>query len=79
MAASRRDRKNDLLIFLSGVFSVLVVLFLTGASTNLPVGKYEMEVTTNGKTNQIYVLDTITGRVKWVDTLDIPFDQVRGD
>ena len=73
-------QKTNLLIFLLGVFSVLTVLLFTGVSSQSPVGKYEMEViSTSGRTSQIYVLDTTTGQVKWVDSLNTPFTQTKGE
>ena len=73
-------QKNNILIFSLGVFSVLTVLLFTGVSSQSPVGKYEMEViSTTGRTSQIYVLDTTTGQVKWVDSLNTPFVQMKGE
>ena len=40
---------------------------------NLPPGKYEMEVVVRDRSTQIYVLDTTTGAVKWVDSMNTPF------
>ncbi len=74
------SQKNNILIFSLGVLSVITVLLFTGVSTQYPVGKYEMEViSTTGRTSQIYVLDTTTGQVKWVDSLNTPFAQMKGE
>lgn len=77
---AQKNRKSTLLTFLLGAFSVVIIFMLTGASSHSPVGRYDMEViTTNGRTSQIYVIDTSTGQVKWLDSLNTPFQQVKGE
>ena len=72
-------RRTNMVMFLVGALSALALLLLTGAGAHPPVGKYEMEVTYRGKTNLIYVIDTTTGVVKWVDSMNTPFTQMKGD
>ena len=64
--------------FIMGVLSVLTVLLLTGAADNNPIGKYEMESIVRSNITHLYVMDTTTGRVKWVDDMDTPFDEMKG-
>ncbi len=70
--------KNSVLL-LAGALSVLALFLLTGAATHAPPGKYEMEVVVRDRSTQIYVLDTTTGAVKWVDSMNTPFEQMKGD
>ncbi|WP_319548729.1 hypothetical protein [Desulfogranum marinum] len=70
--------KNSVLL-LTGALSMLAIFLLTGAVTQAPPGKYEMEVVVRDRSTQIYVLDTTTGAVKWVDAMNTPFEQMKGD
>ena len=70
--------KNSALL-LAGALSVLALFLLTGAVTQAPPGKYEMEVVVRDRSTQIYVLDTTTGAVKWVNSMNTPFEQMKGD
>ena len=65
--------------FLAGAVSVLAFLILTGASTSKIVGKYEIEVIVRDRITQIYVVDTTTGAVKWVDAMNTPFEKLKGN
>jgi hypothetical protein len=65
--------------FLVGALSVLAVLFLTGAKGMNPVGQYQMEIVVRDRITQIYVMDTTTGVVKWVDDMNKPFAELKGD
>lgn len=58
---------------------VLAVALLTGAATTKPVGQYQMEIVVRDRSTQIYVMDTTTGAVKWVDAMDKPFEEMKGD
>ncbi|MBM9513060.1 hypothetical protein [Desulfogranum marinum] len=73
-----RFGKNSVLL-LTGALSMLAIFLLTGAVTQAPPGKYEMEVVVRDRSTQIYVLDTTTGAVKWVDAMNTPFEQMKGD
>lgn len=72
-------QKTNLLLFLAGAFSALTVILLTGATNSTSVGRYEMEVAHRDRTYQIYVLDTATGTVKWVDSMNTPFEDLKRD
>lgn len=65
--------------FIMGILSVLTILVLTGATGSNPVGKYQMESIVRSRNTHIYVMDTTTGRVKWVDEMDTPFDEMKGN
>lgn len=71
--------KNGIIMFLAGAFSVLILLLLTGAADQAPVGKYEMEIAHRERTYLVYVLDTTTGAVKWVEEMNTPFTELKGD
>ena len=64
---------------LVGAMGMLILLLLSGASLHPSGGKYQMDVAVRGQMTQIYVMDTTTGVVKWVDKLNIPFEQMKGD
>lgn len=65
--------------FICGALCVLAVLLLTGISGSYPVGKYQMEPIVRNSITQIYVMDTTTGRVKWVNKMNISFDEMKDD
>lgn len=65
--------------FIMGSLSVLAILLLTGAADIHPVGKYQMESIVRSNITHIYVIDTTTGKVKWVDEMDTPFDEMKGN
>ena len=71
--------KINLLFFLGGVFCCLALFILTGATNQVPKGKYELGVVTRERTVQMYVIDTSTGAVKWVDSMNTPFIELKGD
>ncbi len=71
--------QGKLSFFLIGVFSILAVFFLTGASGTNPVGRYQIEIVVRNNITQIYVMDTTTGVVKWVDDMNKPFTEMKGD
>ncbi|UCF93808.1 MAG: hypothetical protein JSW39_06520 [Desulfobacterales bacterium] len=65
--------------FLIGVAAVLALLFLTGANNVPPTGRYQMDVVIRRDFADVYVIDTATGVVKWLDFKDEskPFDQIK--
>ena len=71
--------KINMMFFMAGILSCLALLFMTGAASNVPTGKYELSVTTRSGTLQMYVIDTSTGAVKWVDSMNTPFAKLKGD
>lgn len=66
-------------MFFAGALSVLALFFLTGAGGQAPIGKYEMEIAHRERTYLVYVIDTTTGAVKWADSMDTPFTELKGD
>ena len=38
-----------------------------GAKTETSIGRYQLEVVIRNRFPDLYVIDTATGRVKWVD------------
>ena len=71
--------REKVLYLIIGALSVLAVLLLTGISGSYPVGKYQMEPIVRNSITQIYVMDTTTGRVKWVNKMNTPFDEMKDD
>lgn len=71
--------KNNLMFFMGGIFLFLALFFLTGAASHAPTGKYELGLVTRSGTIQMYVIDTSTGAVKWVDSMNTPFSELKGD
>ena len=69
--------KINLMFFLGGAICCLALFFLTGAASQAPTGKYELEVVTRDRLTQIYVIDTSTGAVKWVDSMNTPFAKLK--
>jgi hypothetical protein len=68
--------KFTFLIIGAGV--VIAFLFLTGAASVPQIGRYQIEGVSRGDTNDVYVIDTTTGAVKWWDTKheNIPFEKI---
>ena len=64
---------------LVGAMGMLILFLLTGASLHPSAGKYQMEVVVRDRITHTYVMDTTTGVVKWVDKMNIPFEQMKGD
>ncbi len=65
--------------FIIGALSISALLFLTGAGGTNPVGRYQLEIVVRNNITQIYVMDTTTGAVKWVDDMNKPFSEMKGD
>ena len=74
----KRDRKN-FLMFVAGAISALALFLLTGAGHSVSPGKYEMEIAHRDRTHLVYVIDTTTGAVKWADSMDTPFAELKGN
>lgn len=74
-------------VFFLGVFAMGTILLLSGAkevetaakSNETTVGRYQMEIVVRDRITQIYVMDTTSGVVKWVDAMNTPFGQLKGD
>ncbi len=72
---------NKASFFLLGLFLILVILVLTGADTMRPpeTGRYRMSLANRGSFTDIYVIDTVTGVVKYLGKDEgKPFEQVGG-
>lgn len=71
-----KDNKQLCWFILAGM---LAVVLLTGATVSKPVGQYQMEIVVRDRSTQIYIMDTSTGVVKWVDAMGKPFTEMKGD
>ena len=71
--------KINLMFAMMCVLCCLALFFLTGAAGNAPTGRYELGLITRSGTVQMYVIDTSTGAVKWVDSMNTPFAELKGD
>ena len=74
----RLDHRS-FIFFFAGVFTTLALVLLTGAGYVNPIGKYQLEAVTRDRVTQVYVLDTTTGVVKWVDAYNTPFEALKGE
>jgi len=69
------------------VLGGMAVVLLSGAKSTdqsvekagAEVGRYQMEVVVRDRITRIYVMDTTTGAVKWVDSMNTPFTDMKGD
>ena len=64
---------------LAGALSIMALFMLTGAGSHPTTGRFEMEAVVRDRSIQIYVIDTATGVVKWVDEMNTPFEQMKGE
>ena len=71
--------KSEIVIFLTGALSILLLFSITGAASNNPVGRYQMEIGHRDRTHIVYVIDTATGSVKWADEMGKPFTEMSED
>jgi hypothetical protein len=74
-------RDNKASFILLGIFLILVLFLMTGADTVRPqqTERYRMSVVIRGNFTDIYVIDTVTGVVKYLGKDEgKPFDQVSG-
>jgi hypothetical protein len=76
---TNENRRKDVLLFIAGALSVLSLFLLTGAGAQSPIGKYDITVAHRGETHLIYVIDTTTGSVRWVDSMNTPFTELKKD
>ncbi|MDJ0912571.1 MAG: hypothetical protein QNI95_03320 [Desulfobacterales bacterium] len=70
--------REKMVFLMIGILSVLAILFLTAANNIQPVGKYQMECVVRNNFTDVYVIDTTTGVVKWVDDMNTPFEKMKG-
>jgi len=72
-------RPQRYMIFLLSVFLLLSLFLFTGADYNSQVGRYRMSVITRSNFTDIYVIDTVTGMVKYLGPDEgKPFAEVKG-
>ena len=76
-------KKNDwitkITFFMIGAGAVITLLFLTGATTVSQIGRYQIDCIARGQFTDVYVIDTSTGAVKWVDDKNenVPFEKIK--
>jgi hypothetical protein len=72
--------QNKAFFWLGGILLMLTLLLLTGANHGQQdVGRYRMSVSIRGNFTDIYVIDTVTGVVKYLGKDEgKPFEQVGG-
>lgn len=66
-------------LFLIGLVVALSFFFLTGATTGTQVGRYQISTCEKRGYVDVYVIDTATGAVKFVESRDEnkPFDEIK--
>ena len=70
---------DTFLFILAGIGIALSFILLTGANSASPIGRYQLEVVMRNSFPDLYVIDTTTGRVKWLDSKDEnkPFSEIK--
>jgi hypothetical protein len=65
--------------FILGVLACIGILFLTGAGDGGQVGRYQVSTCLKRDWVYVYVIDTTTGVVKFVDEKDEnkPFEEIK--
>lgn len=66
--------------FLIGIAVTIALLFLSGAISAPQIGRYQMEVVVRSpNVSDVWVIDTTTGVVKWLDYKDEgkPFNEIK--
>ena len=72
-------RQQRYLILLLSVFLLLSLFLFIGADYNSQVGRYRMSVITRNNFTDIFVIDTVTGVVKYLGPDEgKPFEKVKG-
>ncbi len=72
------NRHKSVAAFLTGTLIVLSLFFLA-ANAAQQVGRYRMSVTTRGNFTDIYIIDTVTGVVKYAGKDEgKPFEAITG-
>jgi len=67
------------IFFLLGVLFIIAVMFLTGATKGPQCGRYQISSWTRGQFVGAMIVDTTTGRVKYVDekSENKPFEEIK--
>jgi hypothetical protein len=65
--------------FLIGLAVAISFFFLTGATTGTQIGRYQISTCEKRGYVDVYVIDTATGAVKFVENRDEnkPFDEIK--
>jgi hypothetical protein len=75
---SIQKRHGWVIVCLSALV-LLALSLLTGATYDSQVGRFRMSVITRNNFTDIYVIDTVTGVVKYLGPDEgKPFDQIKG-
>lgn len=81
------EAHQKLIFILLGILITLVILLLTGATQIGPthidersqIGRYRMTTVVRRNFEHVFVIDTVTGVVKWVgDDEGKPFNEIEG-
>jgi hypothetical protein len=77
----KMSRSKFKLVFF-GIVIVLAYLLLTGATYNngsSQIGRYRLSIINRGGFPDLFVIDTVTGVVKWVGKDEgKPFEEIKG-
>ena len=67
------------LFFLLGILFIIAAMFLTGATNGPQCGRYQISSWTRGQFVGAMIVDTATGRVKYVDekSENKPFEEIK--
>ncbi len=73
------NRLNNCVLVLAGIGIILSCFLLMGAYSMAPIGRYQLQVVVRRSFPDLYVIDTSTGSVKWVDSKHEgkPFEEIR--
>ncbi len=71
--------RERILFFFLGVFVVFALFLITGASHGPQTGRYQISSWTRGQFVGAMIVDTATGRVKYVDEKNEnkPFEEIK--
>ncbi len=75
----RKPIYEKLIVFLLGVFMAISAMFLTGAAPTAQVGRYQIQSWVRDNFLGVFVVDTATGVVKYVDRdqENKPFEEIK--
>lgn len=73
------SRHKSVAIFLMGAMAVISFVLLAGADSTQLVGRYRMSVVVQSSFTHIYIIDTVTGVVKYAGKDEgKPFEAITG-
>ncbi len=74
-----KHRRHKFIIVLLSALALVSLFLLTGADYGSQVGRYRMSVITRNNFTDIFVIDTVTGVVKYLGPDEgKPFGEVKG-